>query len=189
MCWFEEEDMQPRAVFATGLTEDALGLSGGFIISPFNYDRPALVSATNLNYGLARINNFTSSDEFWASISNYIKDTARQVLELTNTPFTDLLLIGDHGTHPEFLRVLRESLVGLTGDNIAIKTIIANPTFAAARGAALYSRWRQESPFNCMESSNCDGKRKAKESKWDQIHDWLSYLGGLALWFFRDWRF
>jgi hypothetical protein len=139
MCWFEEEDMQPRAVFATGLTEDALGLSGGFIISPFNYDRPALVSATNLNYGLARINNFTSSDEFWASISNYIKDTARQVLELTNTPFTDLLLIGDHGTHPEFLRVLRESLVGLTGDNIAIKTIIANTTFAAARGAALYA--------------------------------------------------
>jgi hypothetical protein len=188
MCWFEEEDMQPHAVFAASLTENALSLSGGFITSPFNYDRPALVSATNLSYGLAGVNNFTSSDEFWASIGSYTKDTARQVLKLTDTPFTDLLLIGDHGSHPEFLRALGESLTGMTVDNIAMK-IIADPTFAAARGAALYGRWRQEPPFNCMESIYCDGKRKAMESKLDQINDWLSYLGGLALWFFRDWRF
>lgn len=186
MCWYEEEDMQPHVVLAASLTQDALSLSGGYIISPFHYSRPPLLTATNVSYGLAGINNSTSPDEFWARVGSYIEDTAQQILDSTDKPFTDLLLLGDNGTHPEFLRVLRESLAGLTVDNVAIKTIV-DPTFAAARGAALYARWRQESPYGCMESQNCAGKRQEREGRLDRIYSWLSHLGKLARWFF--WRY
>ncbi|RYP37318.1 hypothetical protein DL767_002961 [Monosporascus sp. MG133] len=35
-----------------------------------------------------------------------------------------------------------------------------NPLFAAARGAALYARWRQEAPFDCIEEEECEERRK-----------------------------
>jgi hypothetical protein len=182
MCWYEEEDMQPHVVLAASLTHDALSLSGGYIISPFHFSRPDLLSATNTSYGLGGINNYTSPDDFWARVGSYIEDTAQQVLESTGQPFTDLFLLGDHGTHPEFLRVLRDSLAGLTVDDIAIKTSFVDPTFAAGRGAALYARWRQESPYGCMEYS-CTGKRQ-RERTLDRIYDWLSHVGHLVSLFF-----
>ena len=36
---------------------------------------------------------------------------------------------------------------------------VANPVFAAVRGAALYARRRQEVPFGCVEPEHCKEDR------------------------------
>ncbi|OJJ81280.1 uncharacterized protein ASPGLDRAFT_38071 [Aspergillus glaucus CBS 516.65] len=35
-----------------------------------------------------------------------------------------------------------------------------DPTLAAARGAVLYARWRQEAPFGCVERDECEEERQ-----------------------------
>lgn len=35
-----------------------------------------------------------------------------------------------------------------------------DPLFAAARGAALYARWRQEAPYDCEEEEKCEEQRQ-----------------------------
>lgn len=38
--------------------------------------------------------------------------------------------------------------------------MVVNPVYAAARGAALYARWRQEAPWDCVEGEECEDERK-----------------------------
>jgi len=47
-----------------------------------------------------------------------------------------------------------------------------DPTFAAARGAALYARRRQEAPFGCVERDECkEEKQREREGKSLRIID------------------
>lgn len=71
---------------------------------------------------------------------------------------THLLLAGESVTHPRFLATLRDSMSELSLGHVNIKLAI-DPTFAAARGAALYARRRQEVQSDCTERSECDERR------------------------------
>ncbi|KAJ5193325.1 hypothetical protein N7449_009467 [Penicillium cf. viridicatum] len=73
-------------------------------------------------------------------------------------PITHVLLAGESVTHPRFLATLRDSLSELSPDVVNIKLTI-DPTFAAALGAALYARRRQEVQSNCTERSECEDTR------------------------------
>jgi len=47
--------------------------------------------------------------------------------------------------------------------------ILEEPLFAAAKGAALYARWRQEIPWGCWESDKCEeGRRKERGETGEQ---------------------
>jgi hypothetical protein len=42
--------------------------------------------------------------------------------------------------------------------------IVADPLYAAARGAALYARWRQEVPWDCVEGEGCNDERERENA-------------------------
>ena len=48
----------------------------------------------------------------------------------------------------------------LTFDRDLQNQVVIDPLFAAARGAALYARWRQEAPYECVEKEECYEKRR-----------------------------
>jgi hypothetical protein len=91
-----------------------------------------------------------------------------------------VLLLGENAAMPEFLTVLRDALSGVSittttmtrGEGRDDETqvsidaegrrvvrarleALADPLWAAARGAALYARLRQEIPWDCMEPREC----------------------------------
>ncbi|KAF2157648.1 hypothetical protein K461DRAFT_22045 [Myriangium duriaei CBS 260.36] len=56
-----------------------------------------------------------------------------------------------------------EGLVGKTSAEILTESVgfrDSHFTFAGARGAALYARWRQEAPIGCRERPQCERKRE-----------------------------
>ncbi|CAI7675031.1 unnamed protein product [Penicillium discolor] len=65
---------------------------------------------------------------------------------------------GESVTHPRCLATLRDSISELSPGVVNIK-LVMDPTFAAARGAALYARRRQEVQSNCVEQSECEETR------------------------------
>lgn len=92
-------------------------------------------------------------------------------------PITHVLLAGESATHPRFLAILRDALADISltpsigpqlttsdsRDLINLETII-DPTFAAARGAALYARRRQEVQGECTEPAGCEIERSRERS-------------------------
>ncbi|ODM17951.1 hypothetical protein SI65_06739 [Aspergillus cristatus] len=53
-----------------------------------------------------------------------------------------------------------------------VEGLDVDPTFAAARGAALYGRWRQEAPLGCVERDECEEERqREREGKSPRIID------------------
>lgn len=73
---------------------------------------------------------------------------------------THILLAGESVTHPRFLASLRDSMSELSLGPVTAKIQLAiDPTFAAARGAALYARRRQEVQSDCYEKVECEEMR------------------------------
>ncbi|KAJ6190810.1 hypothetical protein N7519_000831 [Penicillium mononematosum] len=73
-------------------------------------------------------------------------------------PITHLFLAGESATHPRSLAIFRDSMSELLPGPANIE-LVMDPTFAAARGAALYARRRQEVQSDCVEGSECTEMR------------------------------
>lgn len=122
---------------------------------------------------------FASEAEYWASVHMLLVHITRQrprseipALQRRDQgsgPLTLLLLGGENATNSKFLDTLRDALAR-TSPPAWPPTIdtatMANATFVAARGMALYARRRQEVPGHCMEAPRCHEERESeRESK------------------------
>jgi len=125
--------------------------------------------------GLANLDVAASPAAFWKQIQ---QDLVKLPMEYL-THMTKVVLTGDESiATPEFQRTLKNALHEVSMSRVstfkdhrnldvdalfdaAIETSgLQNPVFAAARGAALYARWRQESPFFCYETDICETERE-----------------------------
>lgn len=114
---------------------------------------------------------FASEAEYWAHVRVRITAIAKQRPQQIPTlpprerlePLTLLLLGGENATNGQFLDTLRSVLtwgsLSASPPNMDLAAM-ANPTFAAARGMALYARRRQEVPGRCMEVPRCFKERE-----------------------------
>lgn len=89
------------------------------------------------------------------------------VLEHSKQPVDALPLGGENATNSNFLQTIRNVLASVASTlpptlDVDIATV-ADPTFAAARGMAVYARRRQEAPGPCVESLICDKKGRRSE--------------------------
>jgi hypothetical protein len=133
--------------------------------APFSGDWRAEKFEVDFQSGLDNLENFDSPSTFWAHIRT-------QLLALPSRypkPITKLLLAGESATDDMFLKVLRDALSEIRGPshNLLLDQSAdgdVNPTFAAARGAALYARIRQEKPFDCSEPKRCEAERQRQRS-------------------------
>ena len=90
-------------------------------------------------------------------------------------PITSLVLTGENAAMPEFRVTLKAALgelqisivsddryVSAEGDGRegetkkVVAALMTDPLWAAARGAARYARIRQQIPWNCVESVECE---------------------------------
>ncbi|KAJ5134190.1 hypothetical protein N7526_005555 [Penicillium atrosanguineum] len=85
---------------------------------------------------------------------------------------THIFLAGESATNPRFLAVWKDALSELSPMlsqdskmTVANSSETLNPTFAAARGAALYSRRRQEVQADCEEPPECEIMRQQGQAR------------------------
>ncbi|CAI7640865.1 unnamed protein product [Penicillium crustosum] len=102
------------------------------------------------------VENEQDQTAFWDRLRSQLQILPRE----SEYTITHILLAGESVTHPRFLAFLRESMSKLSLDPAMAKIQLAiDPTFAAARGAALYARRRQEVPSDCYEKLECKEMR------------------------------
>ena len=133
----------------------------------------------NSSSGLSSLSKYTDGMVFWQAIQSQLLILPRK----SSLPITKIILMGERATNPKFLEVLRDALSDMKIHYVKKYEIkesdfdvkidvenIADPLFAAARGAALYARWRQEAPLNCEEMANmeCEKKRESERRKLGQ---------------------
>jgi len=160
-CWEEEERMPEQTVFLASFTQQALHAAVGILRAPFHWSQRPLSHVTDLDAGLACMDKYEFAADFWAHVRARLASLARR----SSTTLTKVLLAGENATEPNFLAALRDGLAGfMEVGGVEIETV-ADPTFAGARGAALYARWRQEAPFGCRESAECEEERKKERAE------------------------
>jgi hypothetical protein len=143
----------------------------------FTDDLDTHIAAPHL--GLSMLHTYDSRSAYWAEVHDHLQTLPSAVAE-QGRPISAVVLLGENAAIPEFLTVLRDALSGV---GVATKAMtwdderdhkaqvsadgegkrmvrarleaVADPLWAAARGAALYARLRQELPWNCMEAPEC----------------------------------
>jgi hypothetical protein len=116
--------------------------------------------------GLDSRSKFPSDGDYWAHIRTLIVVLARQ----GSQPVSMLLLGGENATNSMFLETVRDALAWLTPTlplNFDVTTVV-DPTFAAARGMAMYARRRQEAAGHCVERERCNEEREKQRAIRDE---------------------
>ncbi|KAI2616701.1 hypothetical protein GGS26DRAFT_443826 [Hypomontagnella submonticulosa] len=166
-CGEEEERMAVHTVLLAGLTRRDLRAEVVKLRAPFNLDQRILVSFVDVEAGLDQMERYATPDAFWAHTQKQLEAGVRQ----SSSPLTKVMLTGENATHPDFLAVLKDALArggysaGEGAIRLEVDERVGDPTFASARGAAQYARWRQEAPIGCKERRSCEeGREKARRS-------------------------
>jgi hypothetical protein len=143
----------------------------------FSDDTDIHIAAPHL--GLSMLPTYQSPSAFWADVHSHLQILPSAVAA-KGRPISALVLLGENAAMPEFLTELRDALsrVSVTTEPVAANMdcddetefkagtgsgripwarsdAVADPFWAAARGAALYARLRQEVPWNCAELDEC----------------------------------
>ena len=110
--------------------------------------------------GLEALPSHPSADAYWDHVRDAIKSFVQSTIDFcASRPFTTVLLLGESATDPDFLRVLRDTLREIQGsENPTALNVdkVADPLYAAARGAAEFAKRIQEAPpHNCIEDKSC----------------------------------
>lgn len=142
----------------------------------FKYTPDVHLAAPTLGFGQAPTEAPTS--RYWADVSAHLAELPRAAA-LRGRPITAVVLLGEHGDMPELADALRDALAGLNiaqpspsqehdkseaaasaANPVARIVGVTEPLYAAARGAALYARVRQEVPWDCREPERCKDERE-----------------------------
>ncbi|KAM0255870.1 hypothetical protein ACHAQJ_005375 [Trichoderma viride] len=162
-CEDEEDKMPLEIVLVAGFAKGDLRAEAMRIKAPFNWFQKVTASFVDLKLGLDAMDSFESEPAFWRHVR------ARLEALVTTLPMrlTMVLLTGEEATYPGFLGALRDALEGGLGGNGEGQALVVDgessgsvidAAFAAARGSAQYSRWRQEAPVGCTEPERCQHK-------------------------------
>jgi hypothetical protein len=126
------------------------------------------INYLNFELGLDRILEADDPDFLWARLRDEIINFSRS----SEFRITGFLLAGESTTNPLFQANLKDALAELSEFDIEPKIApfalmgsvhgekSMNLTFAAARGAALYARRRQEVQCDCSEIEECELSRQ-----------------------------
>ncbi|KAK1765028.1 hypothetical protein QBC33DRAFT_517234 [Phialemonium atrogriseum] len=157
-CEEEYESMAWETVYFVFFSRHALYASLDTFQAAFGLDPLSEPHVLDFESGFSNLPTFASPSAFWS----HVRDQLMILPSKSPRRITKLLLGGENATDPDFIATLRDALgapASLSDDGIP------DPTFAAARGAALYARWRQEAPWDCVEDDECDTKRERERGE------------------------
>ncbi|KAK3291491.1 uncharacterized protein B0H64DRAFT_330156, partial [Chaetomium fimeti] len=172
-CWFEEDALPSRLTLFVSLTGHALYASLDVMGTAFPRwvrDGPRVM---DFRAGLDAQDGFASESDYWAHVRSRIVELVRGGDQGQQPPGL-VLLGGQNGTHHVFVETVRDALAELhPGEGLAPSlslkdaTAVVDPTYAGARGMAVYARRRQEVPGHCKERWSCEEKRDKERSGGD----------------------
>lgn len=139
--------------------------------------------------GLDSLESFPSTSAYWAHIQAQLRAVPESATGWGRRPITKLLLLGESASNPGFLTALKDALahiamlpmeanpyIGAAQPDVSVDVAVAvDPLYAAARGAALYARWRQEVPWDCTEHEGCEDERR-RERTAERNARWRKFL-------------
>ncbi|KAI9857448.1 MAG: hypothetical protein M1813_008198 [Trichoglossum hirsutum] len=179
-CEEEENKMPVHTVYSVTFTRQALYTTLDTFRSPFGFTSRSEAYLINFNSGLDSLPTYPSPLDFWKHVRSQLLSLPRK----SDRPITKVLLAGESVTDAKFLNILRDSLAEIAGPSARREAsddegwrvnmtfavdpdigMLADPVFAAARGAALYARWRQEAPYDCVEHERCEAERRREMEK------------------------
>jgi hypothetical protein len=173
-CWFENSNLPWHRVLFISLTGHVLYASMEAMRDAYPRWRPEGPRVMDFRAGLDAQDDFASESDYWAHVRSRIVGLARASDVGQRSP--DMVLLGgENGTNRVFLETVRDALAELyPGEGLAPSlsidaTAIVDPTYAAARGMAVYARRRQEVPGHCKESWGCEQKRDKERSGGDEV--------------------
>ncbi len=141
------------------------------------------VQLFDFDAGLDSLLSYRSPSEFWAHVRSQLRKLPEEAAAKPGfRPITKILLAGENVTDSDFLAALQDAMAQMSGSAFGAAVdggerqiynslsfdvaAIADPVFAAARGAAQVSRRRQESRTECVEREACDEwRRRERESE------------------------
>jgi hypothetical protein len=119
----------------------------------------------SFDLGLPECSATSVSNNYW----DRLRDHLRFLPHNATSRITKVLLSGECVTNEKFLDVLRDALQEYA--SLELRTVfppsikVVNPTFAAARGVAIYARRRQETKHLCTERKICENERENQRNK------------------------
>lgn len=173
-CWYENSNLPWHRVLFVSLTGHALYASMEVMRDAYPRWTPEGPGFMDFQAGLDVQDGFASESNYWAHVRSRIVGLAR-ANEVGQRPPGMVLLGGENGTNPVFLETVRDAMAELypgegLGPPLSINaTAVVDPTYAAARGMAVYARRRQEVPGHCKEGRECYEKRDKERSEGDEV--------------------
>ena len=165
-CWDEGSALPRRLGLFVSLTRHALYVSLDTMQGAFSRWTPDGPRVLDFGAGIDSRGRFADNSEYWAHIRSCIVEVGQQGTK----PVGILLLGGENATDTKFLATVRDALEPLAPELLANAIVrLADPTFAAARGMALYARRRQEVPGRCVERLNCDEEREEQRTRGAEV--------------------
>lgn len=162
-CWHEGNSWPHRVALFVSFTRHALYVSLDKMQMAFPRwvrDGPR---ALHFNGGLDSRSEFASETDYW----DHVRSSIAAISQQSSRPLDVLLLGGENATDGTFLATLRDAL-GPTMPLSFDVAAVADPTFAAARGMAIYARRRQEAPGHCVETRRCELERERQRARGDE---------------------
>lgn len=150
-CWdeVEEGELLPETVLGLTLTDTMLLMSLSRIDYAFEKTPDRHLASTELGHG--SLTAYPSPEAYWSAVTEQLKEFIVDMQKL-GKKMTEIVLTGEHGAVPEILTALQEALASANPIKVSQ---LADPMWAASRGAAMYARIRHEVPWNCSLASDC----------------------------------
>ncbi|WPB02509.1 uncharacterized protein RHO25_007145 [Cercospora beticola] len=163
------EDMTWETVYFVSLSRTVLYTTIVGLNAPFTTPWSREHSAVHPEVGTDMMGNYSSEADYWDALQQKLVPEERD----TGYPISLVLLAGDSIEIPEAREALMKALGDRLGPPYTARTsklraslvAYAPPVYAAARGAALYARWRQEVPYGCAEGLGCEWQREADRKR------------------------
>ncbi|GIZ38828.1 hypothetical protein CKM354_000222900 [Cercospora kikuchii] len=168
-------------VYYASLTRSALYTSLDTYLQPFEFIPEHEPHFFDSALGLDNMPQFASEDAYWNSVRDKLVPPRNNVY---NRPITHVIVGGEAAMMPEFRNALQEALLNASSSSSvsqsgAVDAATSNnnnadessssspsPLYAAARGAALLARWRQEARMHCFEMlGECNERRRREREK------------------------
>ncbi|USW54907.1 hypothetical protein Slin15195_G082260 [Septoria linicola] len=150
---------EEATAYFVSLTNSALYTSIDRYLQPFQYTPHHEWYSFDIGSGLESMASYDSEEAYWRTVS------AKPKSPKVRTPITHVLIGGEAGNFAPLREALRDALENAPlaeaygGVTSAFAGEPVSPLYAAARGAALLARWRQEAPMGCWEHSACKERR------------------------------
>lgn len=158
-CWDEFDELPTPTVLFISFSRHLLYIS---IIEPIQgraFDDFTTDESHLLDFD-AGLDQLTNGDVSPAVFWDHIRQQILMFWKTVPRPLSQFLLAGENATHERFLDAVADALAEAVPPAMPVNMkLIADPTFAAARGVALYARRRQEVQHDCTEGEYCDIKR------------------------------